>query len=89
MKNKLAESDLSLEKLRMELLSDVKMRNNREVVRIKMEKTFAYRRYEVVRDTPMIQDFQARWPALFEVDEVCPLCNLLRAWLYTLYIDCL
>ena len=80
---------MSLEKLRVDLLSDVKMRNNREVVRIKMEKTFAFRRYEVVRDTPMIQDFQARWPALFEVDEVCPLCNLLRAWLYTLYIDCL
>lgn len=35
-----------------------------------MDKTFAYRRYEVVRDTPMIQDFQARWPALYEVDEI-------------------
>lgn len=65
------ESDVSLERLRVELLSDVKTRNNREVVRMKMEKTFANRRYEVVRDTPMIQDVQARWPALFEVNEVC------------------
>lgn len=53
------------------VLSDVKTRNNREVVRMKMEKTFANRRYEVVRDTPMIQDVQARWPALFELNEVC------------------
>lgn len=37
----------------------------------KMENTFAYRRQEVVRDTPLIKDFQARWPALFEVGEVC------------------
>ena len=65
------ESDASLEGVRVELLSDVKKRNNREMVKMKMEKTFAYRRYEVVRDTPMIQDFQARWPALFETSEVC------------------
>lgn len=54
----------------MELLSDVKKRNNREIVRRKMEKTFAYRRHEVVRDTPMILDFQARWPALFDASEI-------------------
>ncbi|KAL7883324.1 hypothetical protein SRHO_G00009820 [Serrasalmus rhombeus] len=64
------ESDKSLESVRIELLSDVKKKNNREVVRRKMEKTFAYRRHEVVRDTPMIQDFQARWPALFDTSEI-------------------
>ncbi|XP_034453560.1 uncharacterized protein LOC117769075 [Hippoglossus hippoglossus] len=37
----IGESDVSLESLRVELLSDVKKRNNREVVRMKMEKTFA------------------------------------------------
>lgn len=31
---------------------DVKRTNNREVVRMKMEKAFAYTRYEVQRDTP-------------------------------------
>lgn len=65
------ESDESLENLRVALLSDVKKSNNREVVRIKMDKTFSCRRFEVVRDTPMIQDFRARWPALFDVSEVC------------------
>ncbi|XP_062868186.1 uncharacterized protein LOC134330846 [Trichomycterus rosablanca] len=64
------ESVKSLESVRVELLSDVKKKNNREVLRMKMEKTFAYRRHEVVRDTPMIQDFQARWPALFDVSEI-------------------
>lgn len=67
------ESEDSLETVRVELLLDVKKTNNREVVRMKMEKTFAYRRHEVVCDTPMISDFQARWPALFEVSEVCNL----------------
>ncbi|XP_058634458.1 uncharacterized protein LOC131542122 isoform X4 [Onychostoma macrolepis] len=61
------ESDESLENLRVALLSEVKKNNNREVIRMKMEKTFSHRRYEVVRDTPMIQDFKARWPALFDV----------------------
>ncbi|KAL3997111.1 hypothetical protein ACER0C_009767 [Sarotherodon galilaeus] len=64
------ESKDSLETLRVELLSDVKKANNREVVRMKMEKTFAYRRHEVVCDTPIISDFQARWSALFEVSEI-------------------
>lgn len=52
------------------LLMDVKKRNNREVVKLKMEKTFAHRRHEVVRDAPMVEDFMARWPALFDVSEV-------------------
>uniref|UniRef100_A0A3Q1GF00 PB1 domain-containing protein n=1 Tax=Acanthochromis polyacanthus TaxID=80966 RepID=A0A3Q1GF00_9TELE len=64
------ESDQSLEGLRVELLSDVKKRNNREAVRRKMDQTFAHRRYEVVRDKPMVEDFKNRWPALFDVTEV-------------------
>lgn len=57
----------------MELVSDVKKRNNREAVRMKIGKTFVYIRQEVTRDTSKIKDFQARWPALFEVGEVCDL----------------
>jgi len=65
------ESDESLENMRVALLSDVKKSNNRDVVRMKMDKTFSCRRFEVVHDKPMIQDFRARWPALFDVSEVC------------------
>ncbi|XP_053268846.1 uncharacterized protein LOC128426020 [Pleuronectes platessa] len=36
-----------------------------------MDKTFAYRRQQVVREAPMIADFKTRWPALFHVHEVC------------------
>ncbi|KAL1250774.1 hypothetical protein QQF64_018570 [Cirrhinus molitorella] len=64
------ESNESLENQRVALLSEVKKNNNRELIRVKMEKTFSYRRFEVVRDTPMIQDFKARWPALFDVSEI-------------------
>lgn len=67
------ESEKSLESVRVALLSDFKRKNNREVVRMKTEKTFVCRRLEVACDAPMIQDFQARWPALFEVGEVCDL----------------
>ncbi|KAF3838956.1 hypothetical protein F7725_015245, partial [Dissostichus mawsoni] len=52
------------------LLLDAKKRNNRDIVKLKMEKTFALRRHEVVRDGPMVEDFMARWPALFEVAEI-------------------
>ncbi|XP_062314210.1 uncharacterized protein LOC134018336 [Osmerus eperlanus] len=52
------------------LLLDVKKRDNREVVELKMENTFAHRRHEVVRDAPMVEDFMASWPALFDVSEI-------------------
>uniref|UniRef100_A0A667W8B2 PB1 domain-containing protein n=1 Tax=Myripristis murdjan TaxID=586833 RepID=A0A667W8B2_9TELE len=64
------ETEESMEAMQKALLLDLKKRNNREVVKQKMEKTFAHRRHEVVRDAPMVEDFMARWPALFEVSEV-------------------
>lgn len=48
------ESDVSLERIRVELISGVK-KNSSEMVRMKMEKIFAYRRYEVVCDTPVME----------------------------------
>ncbi|XP_013875869.1 uncharacterized protein LOC106525995, partial [Austrofundulus limnaeus] len=51
------ETEETLETLRVELKTDVKKRNNTETVHRKMDKTFAYRRLEVVRETPMVQDF--------------------------------
>lgn len=67
----LGECEESLEKMRVELISDIKQRNNREKIWAKMEKTFALRRQEVIRCAPLISDFQQRWPALFDVMEVC------------------
>lgn len=60
----------SLEKERLELLSEVKKRNNNQVIKQKMEKTFAHRRYEVIQDMPFIAEFKNRWLALFEEHEV-------------------
>ncbi|XP_059188275.1 uncharacterized protein LOC131971024 [Centropristis striata] len=60
----------SLEKERMELLSEIKKRNNHQVIKEKMEKTFAHRRYEVVQSMPFIAEFKSRWPALFTEHEV-------------------
>lgn len=68
------ETEGSLEAMQKDLLLDVKQRKNREVMKLKMEKTFAHRRHEVVCDAPMVEEF--RWPALFEVTEVCWVCRL-------------
>ncbi|XP_030008984.1 uncharacterized protein LOC115432239 [Sphaeramia orbicularis] len=35
-----------------------------------MEKTFAYRRQEIIQDMPFIAEFRDRWPALFSQSEV-------------------
>ncbi|KAJ4932979.1 hypothetical protein JOQ06_029817 [Pogonophryne albipinna] len=35
-----------------------------------MERTFSYRRQEVVQDKPLVADFKSRWPALFEMSEI-------------------
>ncbi|KAG7513756.1 hypothetical protein JOB18_015916 [Solea senegalensis] len=66
----LGESAQSLEKMRIELLSDVKKRNNKETIRAKMARTFALRRQEVICDAPMISEVQERWPALFDAGEI-------------------
>lgn len=60
----------SLEKERIELLSEIKKRNNDHIVTVKMQKTFSYRRQEVIQGQPLIADFQSRWPALFTQKEV-------------------
>ncbi|KAI3357110.1 hypothetical protein L3Q82_015579 [Scortum barcoo] len=59
----------SLENERVALLTEVKKRNNAAVVKKKMQKTFSYRRQEVVQDSPLISEFVNRWPALFTVSE--------------------
>lgn len=60
----------SLEKQRLELLSEIGIRNNERVIADKMTRTFAYRRQEVVNQEPSIKDFKDRWPVLFQQNEV-------------------
>lgn len=63
------ETEESMEAMRTALLLDIKKRN-KENVKVKMDRTFAHRRLEVVRDAPSVETLMARWPALFEVSEV-------------------
>ncbi|XP_054606552.1 sterile alpha motif domain-containing protein 3 [Nothobranchius furzeri] len=60
-----SETAESLEKMRETLASEANKRNNEETVAALMEKTFAHRRQEVIRDAPLIAFFKGRWPALF------------------------
>ncbi|XP_051778517.1 uncharacterized protein LOC127526633 [Erpetoichthys calabaricus] len=60
----------SLEKERIALLSEIQKRNNDHIVTMKMEKTFSYRRQEVIQGQPLIADFKSRWPTLFTQKEV-------------------
>lgn len=59
------ETTESLEKIRVELVEDVKKKNNDKVIYPKMAQTFSYRRLEVVNDSLAADDFKERWPALF------------------------
>ncbi|XP_046707285.1 uncharacterized protein LOC124387164 [Silurus meridionalis] len=61
----------SMEQVRVSLLSEVKKKNNEQTVRRLMDISFALRRQEVVKESPLIADFKSRWPALFQENEVC------------------
>ncbi|KAE8280203.1 hypothetical protein D5F01_LYC20753 [Larimichthys crocea] len=65
------ETTASLEKERVELLSEVMKRDNSKVVAQKMAKTFSLRREEIVNEAPAISDFMKRWPALFSEAQIC------------------
>ncbi|XP_072565352.1 uncharacterized protein [Paramormyrops kingsleyae] len=64
------ENKQTLERLRIELLSDIKVRDNRKAVSEKMARTFSSRRQEIVEDSPPVHDLLQRWPALFDVTQV-------------------
>lgn len=64
------ETGESLEKERLDLLNEIRKKNNKNIIGEKMEKTFSYRRTEVVKDCPAVKDFMERWPALFCESEV-------------------
>nr|XP_023662616.1 uncharacterized protein LOC111841242 [Paramormyrops kingsleyae] len=64
------ESTESLENERIALLSELKKCDNAVVIKAKMEKTFSYRRWEIVEQRLMIGEFKNRWPALFLESEI-------------------
>nr|XP_024658773.1 uncharacterized protein LOC112435094 [Maylandia zebra] len=64
------ETEESLEKERLELLDEVKKRNNYRIISEKMAKTFSNRRQEVVNLAPPVNDFRSRWPALFDAAQI-------------------
>ncbi|XP_065097841.1 sterile alpha motif domain-containing protein 3-like [Paramisgurnus dabryanus] len=64
------ETKESLEEERKALTLEVKKKNNQQLIKSKMERTFAYRRQEVVKDMPFIAEFKNRWPALFSESQV-------------------
>lgn len=64
------ETKETLEEERKALTLEVKKKNNQQLIKKKMERTFAYRRQEVITDVPFIAEFKTRWPALFSESEV-------------------
>ncbi|XP_048024756.1 sterile alpha motif domain-containing protein 3 isoform X2 [Megalobrama amblycephala] len=64
------ETEESLELERLELLNEVKMRNNYQIISEKMAKTFSIRRQEVVSHAPSVIELKDRWPALFCADQI-------------------
>lgn len=65
----------NLEKERLSLLSEVKKRNNRAVVKAKMDKTFSLRRQDIVAKESPVEELMERWPALFTMDEASYFLN--------------
>ncbi|XP_042611293.1 uncharacterized protein LOC109049315 [Cyprinus carpio] len=63
------ETNDNLEVERVALLTEVKKKNNETVIKEKMQRTFSYRRQEILQE-PMITEVRNRWPALFEIGEV-------------------
>lgn len=49
----------------MDLLKEITKENNDKVIDEKVERSFSYRRAEVVKHCSAVQNFMERWPALF------------------------
>ncbi|XP_051948707.1 uncharacterized protein LOC127619765 [Xyrauchen texanus] len=66
----LGETDETLEKERVELLFEVKKRDNNQTICQKMQKTFSYRRKEIILQSLPVIDIKTRWPALFQPSQI-------------------
>ncbi|XP_055758927.1 sterile alpha motif domain-containing protein 3-like isoform X2 [Salvelinus fontinalis] len=60
------ENEASLEKQRLEMVHEM-TKENRDLPLINqhMQKTFAFRRQEIVKSSPSVEHLRTRWPALF------------------------
>ncbi|XP_057690566.1 uncharacterized protein LOC130914969 isoform X2 [Corythoichthys intestinalis] len=66
----IGESQDTLDKERLELLNEVKKKNNAKIITYKMRKTFSSRRLEVVTLRPSVNVIKERWPALFSEAQI-------------------
>ncbi|XP_060769976.1 uncharacterized protein LOC132881491 isoform X1 [Neoarius graeffei] len=66
----LGQTKETMDEERVDLLTEVKKTNNDKIISEKMEKTFPYRRLEVVSQMPAVPDVMERWPALFSQSQV-------------------
>ncbi len=48
------------------MLTEVRKKDNKTLIKEKMAKTFAHRRHKIINPSPGFEDIKARWPALFE-----------------------
>lgn len=64
----------TLEKERLELVEEIKKKNNTNIIGEKMSKTFSIRRVEVVTLSPAVSVFKQRWPGLFSEAQVRMFC---------------
>lgn len=64
------ETPKSMEEERVSLLAEQKKKNNRQIIKDMMAKTFGYRRQEIVQKNPSAEEVLERWPALFQMEEV-------------------
>ncbi|XP_071348849.1 uncharacterized protein [Trachinotus anak] len=64
------ENEQSLEKVREELVTGSKKKNNEKIVKDKMNKTFALRRHEIINQCPTVRAMKDRWPALFDPSQI-------------------
>lgn len=72
------EDEESQEQERIQLLTEVRKRDNNKLIKEKMAKTCAHRRNKIIILSPSIEDIKARWPALFEASHVSYKCMLIR-----------
>lgn len=59
------ETQEDLERQRLALFTELKKRNNSQIINEKMERTFSICRQEVVAMSPAVHDLKECWPALF------------------------
>ncbi|XP_059372719.1 uncharacterized protein LOC132110142 isoform X2 [Carassius carassius] len=64
------ENEQSLEKVREELVTESKKKNNENVVKDQMSKTFALRGHEIINLCPTVRAMKDRWPALFDPSQI-------------------